>query len=165
MTTATILRWFGGKPTGCRRGITLVDTVITVMIIGILAAVATPKFVDAMLYHRAVAAARRVKADLEWSRRQAISGSSAVSVQFDSATERYAIPALPDLDRPGQSYLVDLTSCPYSAEIVSASCGGDEELIFDRYGSPDSGGTITVQAGKYSHTVTVAADTGKVTIP
>lgn len=165
MTTARFLRRPGGRRVGRRCGLTLVDAVITVMIIGILTAVATPKFVDALLYHRAVAAARRIKADLQWGRQHAVSASSDLRVQFESATNSYTIPALKDLDRPGQAYSVDLTEYPYNSTIVSASCGADEELLLSRYGTPDSGGTITIQSGKYTRTVTIDAITGKVSIP
>jgi len=143
----------------------MVDVVITVMIIGILAAVATPRFVDALSFHRADAAAKRIKADLQWSRQHAMSSSAAVLIQFDTASNSYTIPAISDPDHAGQTYTVDLTQYPYCSTLVSAACGGDSDLSLSRYGQPDSTAVITVQSGKYTQTVTVNAATGGVSIP
>ncbi len=110
-------------------------------------------------------AARRIKADLGYARQHAVSQSSPVTVQFFTGSETYTIPALPDLDRAGQTYSIDLTVYPYEVDIVSATLGGDSDVQFDRFGQPDSGGTITVAAGTHQQTVTIDPDSGGATIP
>jgi type IV fimbrial biogenesis protein FimT len=146
-----------------RGGFTLPDLVITVLIIGIMAAVAAPKFAETIHQYRAEAAATRIKADLGLVRQHAVSTSSTQTVQFSIATNAYSIPGLSDLNHASQAYAVDLTAYPYSAVLESASLGGDNFLQFDRYGKPDSGGTITVESGGYQRTVTIDPDTGKAT--
>ena len=43
---------------------TLVELIIVVLIIGIIAAVAVPRFSESLMYHRAEAAAKRIQVDL-----------------------------------------------------------------------------------------------------
>ena len=154
-----------GRETRPRAGFTLIDMVVTVLLLAILTAVAAPKFSASLNRMRVESAAKRIRADLRLVRQKAISRSSTETIQFSTVSNNYTIPGMDDLNHPGQAYTVSLTIYPYNAAIVSASLGGDSDLQFDRYGQSDSGGTITVQSGSYQQTVTVNADTGKATIP
>lgn len=69
-----------------------------------------------------------------------------------------------DPDHPDQPYQVAVATEPYSATVVSADFGGDTEVIFDGYGVPDSDGTIVIQVGSYQRTLTVNAQTGRVSV-
>jgi Tfp pilus assembly protein PilE len=149
----------------CRAGLSLIDVVITVLIIGILATVAAPKFVKSLHRMQAEAAAKRIKIDLGYTRQTAISESATRSVTFTPSSNAYSIPGVPDLDRPGEAYAVELNAPPYNATLVSAALGADSEIQFDRFGKPDSGGTITVESGGYQETVTIDPETGKASIP
>ena len=146
-------------------GFTLAELVITVLIMGILAAVAAPKFADNLHRIRAESAAKRIKVDLGLARQNAISRSSTQTVQFTPATDDYTLPGMADLDHSSQTYSVDLAAAPYNAVLVSATLGGDSDVQFDQYGQPDSGGTITVESGAFKKTVTVHPDTGQASIP
>lgn len=152
------------KPTS-RAGFTLAELVIVVLIIGILAAVTAPKFADTLHGTRAEAAAKRIKVDLGYVRQAAISQSSALTVSFTSVSDGYSIPGLPDLNHPSKPYAVALNSPPYNAVLISVALGGDENVQFDRFGRPDSGGVITVESGGYQKTVTIDPETGKAFIP
>ena len=146
-------------------GFTLIELVIVLLITAILAAVVTPKFFSSLWFHRAESASRRVKLDLQMARNRAKAASATQTVQFDSATHSYVVPGLADLDHPDSQYKVDLTKYPYQAQIVSVDFGGDEQVSFDRFGLPDSGGTILVKSGPEQRTVSIEATSGQVTIP
>jgi len=49
--------------------------------------------------------------------------------------------------------------------IQSADFDGDAEIIFDAYGNPDSGGTLVIGAGERQITLSVDAETGRVSRP
>ena len=85
-------------------------------------------------------------------------------MQFDSASEAYTLPGVQDLDHAALDYTVRLQDPPYEALMVSADFGGDEVLVFDGYGLPDSGGTVVVQSGQYQKTVSVDPTTGKASV-
>lgn len=149
----------------CRQGMTLVDLVVTVLIMAILAAVSVPKFGATLDRYRAEAAAFRIQADLRWVRQQAISRSTPQTVEFLTATESYRAAGIEDLDRSGQPYVVHLGASPYRVDLVSALAGGDGQIRFDRFGQPDSAATITVASGGVQRTVIVDSDTGLARVP
>src|SRR3954463_11290584 len=89
----------------CRRAFTMIELVIVLLVMGILTAVASPKFVDSLLFHRVESAARRVKADLELARTQARLTSASQSIAF--ANSAYTLANMKNLDKPGAVYFVD----------------------------------------------------------
>ena len=146
---------------GRRRGVTLIDLAITVLVVGILAAAAVPRFAGALHVYRVDAAAKRLAADLNFARDQAIATSVARTVTFDSAGTRYTLSGIADPDKPSQTYAVTLSAEPY---VVSAAVSlTSRSVTFNIYGRPDHGGTVTVSSGGVSKVVTVDATTGRAT--
>ncbi len=141
-------------------GFTLLDLVVAMAIIVIVAAIATPRYANALTRYRAEAAARRVAADFQLTRQTAKSTSSSRTVEFDAVDDSYVIPNVRELDTAGTTYHVQLQDPPYQAQIVSVDLGGDWEITFDGFGMPDSGGFVIVQAGDYQYTVVVDPETG-----
>jgi len=158
-------RHCAGESRMVRTGYTLLDLAISVLIIGIIAAVAVPRFVDALHEHRAAAAADTIRVDLELARKLAMTRSTTQTVQFLPDSNEYTLIGIEHIHNSSQTYTVRLADPPYSVSLVSASLGGDSDVTFDQFGRPDSDGTITVQAGGFQQTVTINADTGKATIP
>ncbi len=142
------------------RSFTLIDLIMAIVVIAIVAAIATPRYANALTRYRAEAAARRVVADLALARQTAKSTSSSRTVEFDAAKHSYLIPNVRELDTAGTMYRVQLQDPPYQAQIVSVDLGGDWEITFDGFGIPDSGGSVVVQAGDYQYTVVVDPETG-----
>ena len=144
---------------------TLVEMAIVVLILGIAAAVAVPRFAEALMRFRADAAANRVKADLEFARRRAKMQSAAQTVEFNASANSYKLSGIPDIDQPDKDYEVEIDQWPYEATIVSVSLGADDNLVFDGFGVPDSAGQIVIEAGGNQVTLDVEATTGHVSIP
>ncbi len=142
------------------RSFTLIDLVMAMAVIVIVAAIATPRYANALTRYRAEAAAQRVVADLALARQTAKSTSSSRTVGFDAAKHSYLIPNVRELDTAGTMYRVQLQDPPYQARIVSVDLGGDWQIIFDGFGIPDSGGFVIVQSGDYQYTVVVDPETG-----
>ena len=142
-----------------RHAFTLLELTIVTMIIGILSAVAAPRFVDALMEYRVEAAARQLHSDLAKARVRAKTTSASQVVQFDPAANSYTLPGVPDIDHPSQDYRVSVES-KFKASIALVDCGGDAQLSFDGYGISDSGGEIVLQSGQHQITVLVDAETG-----
>jgi prepilin-type N-terminal cleavage/methylation domain-containing protein len=147
------------KRTAGHQGFTLIELVIVTMIIGIMSAVAAPRFAESLTRYRVEAAARQLRSDLAEARLRAKTASADQVVQFDDAAESYTLVGVPDMDHPNQDYRILLIS-RFKAAIASADCGGDAELTFDGYGRPDSGAQVVVQCGVQQRTVVVDAETG-----
>jgi Tfp pilus assembly protein FimT len=148
-----------------RSAFALIDLVVSVLLMGVLAAVAIPRFSGAVQHHRATASARRICADIRLARNSAIASSASKRIDFDIAQSRYTLVGVNSLDKPGADYSLQLSGGTFESTIVSANLGGDASLTFDIHGQPDSGGTIVVKAGSTQATVTVSSATGEATTP
>ncbi len=151
-----------------RRAFSLLEMVVVVAVIGVLAGIAVPRYGNFVALQHIKAAAARVNIDLGLTQRQAKFSSKQHKVVFDTATHSYRIfvwntggsvwEGLPSLRSSNETYLVELGEEPYAATLVSADFGGDNEVIFDGYGTPDSDGTVILQVGLYTQTITFDPD-------
>lgn len=150
----------------CRRaGYTLVDLVIVVLIMGILAAAAGPKFANSMVHFQAESAAKQVAADLRYARQHALQAGVNQPVVFAPLTHSYSLTGLNDIDHQSEPYDVKLKSTRYPASIVNAAFGaGGATVTFDIYGKPDNGGNVVIQVGGEQRTINIDGYTGKVSV-
>ena len=146
-------------------GFTLIELILVLAIISVLAAIAVPRYAGALARYRADAAARRVIANLEYARQHARASSSGVTVLMNTVTDRMSLVNVPDPDAPGStSTITNLKSAPYRADLVTADFGGNNLVIFNGYGDPDSGGTAVLTVGSETRTIVLDANTGKAVI-
>lgn len=148
-----------GIPTGqtSRCGFTFIELVITMLIVGILAAIGAPKFEKSLAGYRATTAAHRVQADLRYARRLAQRNCSPQTVTFDPATDSYTLPGVESIDRRGTVHSLSLNSDLQQADLVSADFAGNTSVTFDIFGGASNTGTVVVSSGNETRTITVNA--------
>ncbi|MEO1236932.1 MAG: prepilin-type N-terminal cleavage/methylation domain-containing protein [Planctomycetota bacterium] len=152
-------------PTAVRgRGFSLIELVLTALIVGLVAAVAVPRYADAVARYRLDAAEQRVRADFERARQAATATSGSVEIWFHLEFDRAVIPQLPPIDGGAEQYRTDYSADPYRADLVEVDFGGDAQVAFDGFGRPDSGGTLVVRVGGSQRTVELDAVTGEVAV-
>ena len=160
-----------GSPIVVRGGVTLLDISITVLVMGVLSAVALPKFAVVLESRRADATARRIAADLEYARRTAMTTSRNCSVQFLSSLDRYTMTGVPHPHRPGQNYAVTLSEISEGVQITNVDFDAGATLTYTVHGLPVVGtsplvsGQLVVSSGSASRTLTIDPTTGKVLLP
>ena len=147
-----------------RGGFSLLELLLVLAIIITLAAIATPRYQTALVRYRADLAARRIVADLALAQSAAKAGSSSKNVEFYLSSDKYKLFQIRALDGDANDCEVDLSERPYEADITSADFGGDQKVVFNGWGNPDSGGTVVVTVGPEQRTVTVDAETGEAQI-
>lgn len=67
-------------------GFTIIELMITVVVIGILAAIATPSFADLLERNRIKGAAEAIKSELQFARSEAIKRSCDTAVEFTTGS-------------------------------------------------------------------------------
>jgi len=155
---------------GIHCGFTIVEVVIVVVIIAIAALVAVPMMSSAAgLQIRS--AANMIAADLEYARSMAISRGQNYSVEFDTSTERYRIKdqagnVISHPVKKGFNYEIDFQndSRLNRVDIVTVDFNMTSSVQFECLGSPDNGGTVIIQAGGATKTITVEPVTGFISI-
>ena len=153
------------QPARRRRGASLIDLLVVLLILAIISSVGMLKYYGSLSYHWVQRTAERIRADFETARHNAKFRSQTVSIAFDVANNRYTITGLVNPDHPGAPYIVNLAEGNLQATLSAAAFGGDSTLIFNEFGMADSSGTVTLVAGSSTQTVTVAAQSGAATVP
>ena len=159
------------------RGLTLIELVLMISIVGILAVLAVPErsvFEDAKLH----AAARRLVSDLRYAQSRSVSTRASHRVVFDPAAARYAVtrdaaPVVDPADR-GRALAMDYRDHDEfrGIAIESASFGGGSVVSFDVLGAPRtasgaslaSPGTVVLRYAGETVAVDVAPGTGLASI-
>lgn len=158
---------------GCAvRGFTLIEILIVIVILAIAAMTAIPMMGSAASV-QIRSAGNMIAADLEYAKSLAISKGQNLWVVFDEGAESYSIEGLdavgnritiPHPVKKGFDYIIDFQDEGLGrVEIADADFDGDF-VRFDYLGSPDKGGTVHLQAGDMSATVSVEPVTGYITV-
>lgn len=160
------------RPAPTRRGgATLVDLIITVLIMGILAATAMPRFAEVTARLRTEAVARRVAADLNFARRAAMQTSRTVTLTFQAAPAGYSLAGAMHPAYPHTPYAVTFADVDSTVQLQSYSFNGGSTLSFNAYGRPLVGanalteGTVVLRNGSHTFSVVVNPATGEAALP
>ncbi|MCH7916920.1 MAG: hypothetical protein IIC50_02920 [Planctomycetes bacterium] len=143
------------------KGFSLLELVLVLGILMALAAVGIPRYGASAARYRADLVAQRLVADLRLARGHAKATSASQSVEFDVSLNQYTLPNLDPLDPHLANYTVKPSEQPYRAVLTAAVFGNDDVVIFDGWGVPDSGGSVTLQCGSEQRTVVLDGLTGE----
>jgi prepilin-type N-terminal cleavage/methylation domain-containing protein len=144
-------------------GFTIMELMVVLLIMSIIAAVATPSFYASLQHHEIETAARRLVLDLQQARHSARVKSRSQSLTFNNATTYSLSTGIASLKGGSQTYIVDLSQPPYELDGVTLHLGGATEITFDGYGNATVGGTIDLTLGDETRVVTINNSNGQIT--
>lgn len=158
-----VLQWFG-------RGFTIIEILIVVVILAIAAMTAIPMMSSAgSVQVRSVS--NMIAADLEYAKSLAITKGQSFTVDFtDTSGDNYRIKSQDGTTilhpvKKGFPYVIDLQDEGLDrVDITGADFGGSPEVTFDYLGSPDNGGTVSIQGGGRTVIISVEAVTGYIAV-
>lgn len=146
------------------RGFSLLELVLVLGILTVLAAIGIPRYGASAARYRADLIARRLVADLRLARGHAQATSASQSVEFDVDLNQYTLPNLDPLDPHQADYTVKPAAQPYNATLTAAVFGSDAIVIFNGWGIPDNGGSVTFQCAAEERTVVLDSLTGEAAV-
>jgi len=156
--------------TSIKSGFTLIEIIIVVVILAIAAVTAIPMMSSAGSV-QIRSAANMIAADLEYARSMSISRGQSYSVVFDDNNESYRIvdqsnTVISHPVKKGFNYIIDFQndSRLRKVDITNVDFNSTDRVTFDCLGSPDNGGTISLDASGNTTTITVEPVTGYISI-
>jgi prepilin-type N-terminal cleavage/methylation domain-containing protein len=150
------------RRTVLKKGFSLIEILIVVVILGIAGMMAIPMIGSASSV-QVDAAADTIASDLGYAKNMAITNQKDYWAVFDSDSYQ-----LEDADgvimHPvnKKDYVIEYSSL--GSGITVTTNFTDDKVKFEYMGSPDSGGTVTIQGSTVSKTVTVEPVTGYISV-
>ena len=154
-----------------RGGASLLELTVTVLILGIVAAIASPTYSSSLHNYRTEVASQRILQDIEQARRVARQTNSSRTITFSTSSQSYTIAGLGSLDRVGQSYEIPLSGAPYHSRLLFLATSAQPSVslssvavVFDRFGMPNQGVRLRVGSGAVEKRIDVAPVSGRVSV-
>ena len=119
------------------KGFTMIELIVTLVVLGILVAIAIPTYNGLMPRYRLNGATRQVATDLMKARMQAVKLSTNVNVTFNSTTDSYTI----SNTSSGGSYSETFNIKTHYSGVELASSGNP---VFHPRGTLTNASTVTV---------------------
>jgi prepilin-type N-terminal cleavage/methylation domain-containing protein len=154
-----------------RQGVSFIELTISVMVLGILAAIAMPVYSTSILRYRADVTAQRIAQDINRTQCIARQSNSSRSIAFTMSDHSYTISGVNSMNQASQPYRVSLSDLPYQTAFASLTTTAQPatqltsvSLAFDRFGMPDQGISVLISAGTFQKRVDVAPTSGRVSV-
>lgn len=117
-----------------RDAFSMIEMVLVVFIMGIIVAIAAPKFADAESGRKLSSAKRTLESDIQTIKLRARATGKDHLIVFYPNDEMYVVFEGLDIDREQIAFARILTDSPIGVELSRTNIGGDENIVVNAYG-------------------------------
>ncbi|MEP0843430.1 MAG: hypothetical protein HRF43_12070 [Phycisphaerae bacterium] len=145
---------------GTRGGLALFELVVVMVILALMGAIAAPRVSNLLRRQRLDLASRRLMADLGLVRNMAIRDQADRKMVLSTVGGFYS---LPEYLVAGAAYRVQFNTAPFEGVQLRSVSYAPTEVVFNRLGLPQAGGTIVLGDGVERVNVSLSAASGRAT--
>ena len=150
------------KTLQARRGFSLVELIVVIVIIASLGAIAAPRFASADVSYRTSGAAHQLADAIRDAATQARNRSTSVRIRISASSDNFSAAVQSPLEYIA---LFNTTDRPFNIEIIEVKFADSSSfLTVNGFGVYSTSVNIKVGVGKAIQTVMVDADAGTVTV-
>ncbi len=148
----------------------MIELTIVILILGIMAAIAAPRFADTVRATKLHAAANQLAAHIDYIRSVAVNEARTTTLLCDNSLHSYGSDEVDFPERRGERLYVLMREVYDPQFVLTANFDSKTTLSFDFEGVPKVGttplvsGTITIGLGNEKFQVLIAAGTGETTV-
>ncbi len=148
------------------RGFSMIELVIVVTILGIITAIAVPKFADAATGRKLQAGKKQLLADIETAKLRARATSKQHTLKFYPSEEIYVIVEGNEITREAIVIARDFSEEPFDIDLNRTNLGGDQVMVITAFGDISPSGRVQLRYSTTALTVDIegVADTGIVPV-
>lgn len=152
-----------------RRGFSLFEVTIVILIMGIVGAIAAPRFASSFVNSKLVSAGNQIASHIDFIRRRAVNEGRTKTFTCDATSDSYSS-EVDFPDQPGSQLLVNVKEVHDAGFELVGDFDGQTTLSFDYEGTPYVGttplvdGSVTIAVGSQSMLIDIAAGTGKTSL-
>jgi len=152
--------------TRSNRGFSMIELVIVVTILGIITAIAVPKFADAATGRKLQAGKKQLLADIETAKLRARATSKQHTLKFYPSRDMYVIVEGNEIDKNAVVIARDFSEDPFNLNLKRTDLGGDEVMVITVFGDISPPGQVQLLHSKTTITVDIEGvkDTGVVPV-
>lgn len=144
------------KPTArIRRAFSMIEMVLVITIVGIIAAIAMPKFADASTGRVLINAEKLIREDIENVTLRARATNKIHTIVFYPDREFYCVFEGTDIKRDAIVLSNDLSLSPYELDLVGTNLT-DDFCIVTAFGEVQPGFTLRIQTGGIAKNIIIA---------
>jgi len=137
--------------TGKQKGFTLVETMVVILVLGVLAAIAAPSFISMIDKQRITKAAEAIVSDLRWARGESIRRGKEIRITYTTgANWSYTVTIL-----PSGTAIKTVSSADFPAVTLSSTTF-TSGITFDPVRGTAVAGNIVLASKNHNATITLS---------